>query len=156
MDVEEKPNVEWEIKKFEELSLIELHDLLRIRVDIFVVEQNCAYAEIDGKDSQCLHVLGKTAQGELMATARIAPAEIIYSEWSVGRVVVKEEYRRFKLGKELMNVSIDFCKKEGSAESIKIAAQLYLKKFYSELGFEQISEVYPWDGIDHIDMRLTC
>jgi len=155
MDVEEKPIVSWEIKTFNALSLMELHDLLRIRLDIFVVEQNCPYSEIDGMDPQCIHVLGMNTNGEIIATARIAPAGTIYPEWSIGRVVVKKEYRKFKFGKELMDVSIGYCKKEASAKTIKIAAQLYLKKFYSEFGFEQISEVYPWDGIDHIDMRLS-
>ncbi|MEM9052175.1 MAG: GNAT family N-acetyltransferase [Bacteroidota bacterium] len=145
----------WEIKRFEDLSLIELHNLLRVRLDIFVVEQNCPYSEIDGMDPKCIHVLGKTEEDEIIATARIAPANTIYSEWSIGRVVVKEEFRRFKLGKELMQVSIDYCNDMASAKTIKIAAQLYLKKFYSELGFKQISEVYLWDGIDHIDMRLS-
>jgi ElaA protein len=69
--------------------------------------------------------------------------------------VVKEPYRKFKIGVELMQVSIDYCQRNADAKTIKIAAQLYLKKFYSGLGFEQISDVYPWDGIDHIDMRLT-
>jgi ElaA protein len=120
-----------------------------------VVEQDCPYSEIDGKDPECLHVLGTTAGGQLIATARIAPAGVIYEEWSIGRVVVKEEYRQFKLGKELMERSIDYCREKTNAKTIKIAAQLYLKKFYSSLGFEQICEVYPWDGIDHIDMRLS-
>ena len=155
MDLEQKPSLWWEIKKFEDLALMELHDLLSVRLDIFVVEQDCPYSEIDGMDPKCIHVLGKTKGGEIIATARIAPAGAIYSEWSIGRVVVKKEYRKFKLGNELMEVSIDYCLDVASAKTIKIAAQLYLKKFYSKLGFEQISEVYPWDGIDHIDMRLT-
>jgi ElaA protein len=155
MSLDKKPTVLWDVKAFDELTLLELHDLLRIRLDIFVVEQNCPYSEIDGMDPQCMHVIGKTEEGEMIATARIAPAGTIYSEWSIGRVVVKEAFRQFKFGKELMEVSIDYCQKETPGETIKIAAQLYLKKFYSSLGFEQISDVYPWDGIDHIDMRLT-
>lgn len=155
MSLDKKPRVKWEIKRFDELSLLELHDILRIRLDIFVVEQNCPYSEIDGMDPECIHVIGKTELGEIFATTRIAPAGTIYSEWSIGRVVVKEEYRQFKLGKEIMDASIDYCRKHTDAETIKIAAQLYLKKFYSSFGFEQISEVYPWDGIDHIDMRFT-
>lgn len=155
MSLDKKPHVHWETKAFDELTLMELHDLLKIRLDIFVVEQNCPYSEIDGMDPQCIHVIGETAIGEMIATARIAPAGTIYSEWSIGRVVVKKAFRQFKFGKELMEFSIDYCQKETKAETIKIAAQLYLKKFYSSLGFEQISDVYPWDGIDHIDMRLT-
>jgi ElaA protein len=155
MDVNQKPKVNWQVKAFDQLTLMELHDLLRVRLDIFVVEQDCPYSEIDGKDPECLHVLGTTDSGELIATARIVPAGVIYDEWSIGRVVVKEEYRQFKLGKELMERSIDYCRENTEAKTTKIAAQLYLKKFYTSLGFEQISEVYPWDGIDHIDMRLS-
>lgn len=155
MSLDKKPQVHWETKAFDELTLMELHDLLRIRLDIFVVEQNCPYSEIDGMDPQCIHVIGETAKGEMIATARIAPAGTIYSEWSIGRVVVKADFRQFKIGKDLMRVCIDYCEKIAKVKTIKIAAQLYLKKFYSSLGFEQISDVYPWDGIDHIDMRLT-
>jgi len=155
MNIDKKPQVLWEIKAFDELTLLELHDILRIRVDIFVVEQNCPYSEIDGLDPLCIHIIGKTEEGEIIATTRIAPAGSIYPELSIGRVVVKEEFRQFKLGKELMDISIDYCQEKTEAKTIKIAAQLYLKRFYSSFGFEQISDVYPWDGIDHIDMRLT-
>ncbi|MCZ4408111.1 GNAT family N-acetyltransferase [Cryomorphaceae bacterium 1068] len=155
MSDDKKPDIVWETKAFDELTLLELHDLLRVRLDIFVVEQNCPYSEIDGMDPLCTHVIGKTDEGKLIATARIAPAGTIYDECSIGRVVVKEEYRQFKIGKELMDVSILYCKEQKGVKTIKIAAQLYLRKFYSSFGFEQISDVYPWDGIDHIDMRLT-
>lgn len=155
MSISKKPEVSWEIKAFDELTKMELHDLLRVRLDIFVVEQNCPYSEIDGMDPVCIHIIGKTDSDEIIATARIAPAKTIYSEWSIGRVVVKEAFRKFQIGKDLMRHSIEYCKKKTEAKTIKIAAQLYLKKFYSDLGFEQISEIYLWDGIDHIDMRLT-
>lgn len=151
----EKPEISWSIKRFDELSLIELHDLLKVRMDIFVVEQNCAYAEIDGKDPHCFHALGSTAKGEIIATARIAPAGLIYEEWSIGRVVVRADYRNMDLGYKLMNKCINFCRGIPEVNTIKIAAQLYLERFYSNLGFKQISDIYPWDGIDHIDMRMT-
>ncbi len=154
MNGDEKPVLTWRIKRFDDLSLMELHDLLRVRLDIFVVEQGCPYSEIDGKDPECIHVLGTTSDNELIATARIVPAGVIYDEWSIGRVVVKKEYRKFKIGKELMEISIDHCIKEHEAKTIKIAAQEYLKGFYEDLKFEQISGRYMWDGIEHIDMRL--
>ena len=155
MSILQKPETSWEIKSFEELSLTELHDLLRLRVDIFVVEQACAYPEIDGEDPFCMHVLGKDKTGEVIATARIAPAGVIYPEVSIGRVAIREAFRSFGFGKVIMKHSIDYCKDELKGASIKIAAQLHLKKFYSDLEFEQISEVYLWDGIEHIDMRYT-
>jgi ElaA protein len=155
MEGSEKLNPSWTIKRFEALSLLELHDLLRLRTDIFVVEQNCAYPEIDGKDPYCFHCIGKTEEDLLIATARIAPAGLIYPEWSIGRVVVNDSYRKSGVGHQLMETCIAFCKSTAKAPSVKIAAQLYLEKFYSDLGFKRISDVYPWDGIDHIDMRLS-
>ena len=145
----------WEIKSFGELSAAELHDLLKVRVDVFVVEQECAYPEIDGKDSLCVHVLGKDSSGKTLATARIAPAGLIYSEVSIGRVAVDKSLRRLGVGKIVMENALSFCKTELRAKTIKIAGQLYLKKFYSDFGFVQISEVYLWDGIEHIDMRYS-
>ena len=155
MSEPQKPETSWEIKSFEQLSTTELHDLLRLRVDIFVVEQACAYHEIDGKDPMCMHVLGKDKTGEVIATARLAPAGVIYPEVSIGRVAIRKEFRSYGFGKVIMKHSIDYCNDELNATSIKIAGQLHLKKFYSELGFVQISEVYLWDGIEHIDMRFS-
>lgn len=143
----------WELKSFGELSAAELHDLLKVRVDVFVVEQECAYPEIDGKDSLCVHVLGKDSSGKTLATARIAPAGLIYSEVSIGRVAIDQSLRGTGVGKIVMEKALAFCKTELRAKTIKIAAQLYLKKFYAGFGFTQISEVYLWDGIEHIDMR---
>lgn len=129
--------------------------MLKVRVDVFVVEQECAYPEIDGKDTLCVHILGKDSSGKTLATARIAPAGLIYSEVSIGRVAVDKSLRGTGVGKIVMEHAMAFCKTELRAKTIKIAGQLYLKKFYSDFGFEQISEVYLWDGIEHIDMRFS-
>lgn len=137
---------------FKELSLIELHDLLKLRTDIFVVEQNCPYPEIDGKDPGCLHTLGYTPSGELVAGARIVPAGVIYDQVSIGRVVVRSDFRGQAHGHRVMLHAMDFCKNTLKTDTVKIAAQHYLEGFYNALGFETISEIYPWDGIDHIDM----
>lgn len=155
MRMVQTPETSWEIKSFGELSATELHGMLRLRVDVFVVEQACAYHEIDGKDPLCMHVLGKNESGEVIATARIAPAGVIYPEVSIGRVSIRESFRGFGFGKVIMKHSIAYCNDKLNAVSIKIAGQLHLKKFYSDLGFEQISEVYLWDGIEHIDMRYS-
>ncbi|MFN2428965.1 MAG: GNAT family N-acetyltransferase [Cryomorphaceae bacterium] len=146
-------NTDWKILPFDKLSLMELHDVLKLRIDVFVVEQECAYEEIDGKDPECFHLI-YYRNGKLACTARIAPAGVIYGEVSIGRVITAESERKSGLGKALMEHCIRFCKEELQAKRIKIAAQLYLKDFYGNLGFEKISDVYPWDGIDHIDMRL--
>jgi len=150
-----KKAVDWYVKKFEALTKIELHDILRLRVDVFIVEQDCPYPEIDGKDPQCIHVLGKTADKELAAVARIAPRDVIYTETSIGRVATRKDLRGTGLGIELMNCSIQYCEQEMASDTIKIAAQKYLEKFYSDLGFNTISDVYLWDGIEHVDMRLS-
>lgn len=150
----QKLNLTWKIEKLDQLSPKEVHDMLKIRVDVFVVEQECAYPELDGKDPDCWHVLGQDENGNTLAVARIAPAGVIYEEVSIGRVALDKAARGTGNGKTVMNEAIAFCRKALKAETIKIAAQLYLKKFYSELGFNQISETYPWDGIPHIDMRL--
>jgi len=150
-----KKAISWTVKNFEELTKMELHDLLRLRVDVFIVEQDCPYPEIDGKDPKCLHVLGKTSDNELVAVARIAPPDIIYKETSIGRVVTKENMRGQGIGVELMHRSIQYCERELVSETIKIAAQKYLENFYTDLGFKTISDIYIWDGIEHIDMRLT-
>lgn len=145
----------WSIKNFEALTKVELHDILRLRVDIFIVEQECPYPEIDGKDPDCYHVMGKDKNGSIVAVARIAPAGVIYEEISIGRVVTKKELRGSGIGSDLMKQSILFCKEELRGQTIKIAAQKYLEKFYSDLGFKTISQVYLWDGIEHVDMRLA-
>ena len=137
------------------LTPLELHDLLKVRVDVFVVEQECAYPEIDGKDTVCVHVLGKNDNGTTLATARIAPAGVIYSEVSIGRVAVDKSLRGTGIGKAVMEYAMKYCETTLNASTIKIAAQLYLKKFYSDFGFTQISDIYLWDGIEHIDMRYS-
>lgn len=137
---------------FDSLSVRELHDVLKLRVDIFVVEQNCAYHEIDGKDPLCYHCLGINPAGEVVAAARIAPEGVIYPQVSIGRVVVRDDCRGLGIGHALMHHCMEHCKAELVAKAIKIAAQHYLEKFYESLGFKTISAIYPWDGIDHVDM----
>lgn len=151
----QKSELTWELKSFGELSALEVHDLLKVRVDVFVVEQECAYEEIDGMDPVCWHVLGKNAEGRVVATSRVAPAGSIYPEASIGRIAVDKSERGKGLGKVVTQKAMDFCITELKVATIKIAAQLYLKKFYSDLGFVKISDVYLWDGIEHIDMRYS-
>lgn len=146
--------LDWKIEKLDRLSPKEVHDMLKVRVDVFVVEQKCAYPEIDGKDSDCWHVLGQDSSGLTVAVARIAPSGVIYREASIGRVALAKSARGVGHGIRVMEEAIIFCESNLKTPSIKIAAQLYLKKFYSDFGFEQISDTYLWDGIDHIDMRL--
>ncbi|CYU78459.1 GNAT family N-acetyltransferase [Streptococcus suis] len=146
--------MQWEIKSFDQLSLQELYGILTLRVDVFVVEQACPYPEVDGKDPNCLHLLGMD-NGELVAYLRILPAGLSYDEVSIGRVVIKSSHRGKGLGRPMMEQAIHFITNEWKESQIKIGAQAHLEKFYSSLGFEPVSEVYPEDDIPHLDMLYT-
>ncbi|MFC6998105.1 GNAT family N-acetyltransferase [Rufibacter roseus] len=139
-------------KPFSELTNSELYDNLRLRSDVFVVEQNCVFLDLDNKDQLCHHVLFYRGQ-ELVASSRLVPAGVSYPEiMSIGRVVTSGAVRGTGVGRKLMEVSIDKIQELYGQGPIKIGAQLYAKKFYESLGFEQVGEVYDEDGIDHIHM----
>lgn len=146
--------MQWEIKSFDQLSLQELYGILTLRVDVFVVEQACPYPEVDGKDPNCLHLLGMD-NGELVAYLRILPAGLSYDEVSIGRVVIKSSHRGKVLGRPMMEQAIRYITNEWKESQIKIGAQAHLEKFYSSLGFEAVSEVYLEDDIPHLDMLYT-
>lgn len=139
------------IKLFQELTLDELYSLLHLRTEVFVVEQNCVYQDMDGKDRKALHVLGYKDK-ELVAYSRIFKPGDYFKEPSIGRVLVKENKRTFKYGYKIMEASINAIEERFNKEEIKVSAQSYLKKFYNNLGFKQDGEEYLEDGIPHIAM----
>lgn len=141
----------WVLKNFDELNSEELYSLLRLRSEVFVVEQNCIFLDMDNKDQQCYHLLG-WRDNELVAYTRLVPPGISYGYPSIGRVVTSPTVRKGGLGRSLMEKSIEVCNELFGKLPIRIGAQLYLKKFYESLGFEQSSEIYDEDGIDHIEM----
>lgn len=143
----------WNLKKFDELTNIELYNLLKERTLVFVVEQNCPYPEVDGKDPFSYHLF-KENNGEIIAYLRIVPAGVSYQEISIGRVFVKKEYRGQGIAEELLKKGLDFIENELKEKTVKIQAQDYLRKFYSSFGFQTISETYLEDNIPHIDMVL--
>ncbi|MES5957134.1 GNAT family N-acetyltransferase [Bacillus fungorum] len=143
----------WNLKKFDELTNIELYNLLKERTLVFVVEQNCPYPEVDGKDPFSYHLF-KENNGEIIAYLRIVPAGVSYQEISIGRVFVKKEYRGQGIAEELLKKGLDFIQNELKEKTVKIQAQDYLRKFYSSFGFQTISETYLEDNIPHIDMVL--
>jgi ElaA protein len=145
--------ITWVVKPFEELTLRELHDLLRLRVDVFVVEQTCAYAEIDGQDPFAVHVLGVDGSGACRAYARVLPKQSDGLP-HIGRVVVHPEYRGRKLAKALMIEALRQLERAYGNRRNAIAAQTYLVPFYASLGYVPTSEEYVWDGIPHMDMVL--
>lgn len=140
-------------KTFAELSIIELYDLMKLRTDIFVVEQDCAYPELDGFDNVALHIMG-SVENELVAYSRIMPAYTVYEQISIGRVAVREDQRKNKLGKKLFDYTLKKTQEKYPDQIIKIQAQTYLEKFYASFGFKTISEPYPDVGVWHVDMIL--
>lgn len=143
--------VQWLLKKFEELTPYQLYAILQLRNEVFVVEQNCVFQDADDKDQQSMHFMG-FLNNKLVAYTRLVPPGVAYEEVSIGRVVTSPSVRRSGIGKELMQRSIDTVYRLFGEVPIKIGAQLYLKKFYESLGFKQVSEVYLEDGIEHIYM----
>jgi ElaA protein len=139
------------IKKFEEFSNIELYNLLQLRNEIFVVEQECAYQDIDGKDFLALHIIGYK-KNELVSYARCFPPGTYFSEASIGRVLVKESFRGTNCGQSILKASIKAISTHYNTETIKISAQTYLRKFYESFGFKQEGREYLEDGIPHISM----
>ena len=143
--------IEWRLKKFEELTPYELYAILRLRNEVFVVEQNCVFQDADNYDQNAYHLMGFDNK-KLAAYTRLLPAGSVYKETSIGRVVTSPSIRKTGAGKELMQQSVEAVYKLFGRQAIKIGAQLYLKNFYESFGFEQISDVYLEDGIEHIYM----
>ncbi|WP_396156232.1 GNAT family N-acetyltransferase [Flavobacterium sp.] len=145
-------DLHWKIKRFEALSTSELYNVLQLRSEVFLVEQNCVYQDIDGKDQKALHLLGED-NGQTVAYARLFKPKDYFNEASIGRVVVKQSYREKKLGHILMREAIQAIKIHFNEAKITISAQLYLKHFYESHGFMQTSETYLEDDIPHIEMK---
>lgn len=141
-------------KTFKELTIYELYDLLQLRSEIFVVEQDCVYQDIDGKDQKALHVLGYK-QEMLVAYTRIFKPNDYFEYASIGRVLVKSGERRLNYGYDIMNASINAIHESYNTDTVKISAQTYLKRFYNNLGFTQVGEAYLEDGIPHMAMVKT-
>ena len=143
--------MEISIKSFEELDSTELYELLALRAEVFVVEQDCAYQDPDGKDFHALHVLGRL-QGQLVSYARVYSADKPEQWVNIGRIVVKPSHRSMGLGKEIVLASEAAAKNHYQDHKIKLSAQSYLQKFYNELGYISSGETYLEDGIPHIEM----
>jgi ElaA protein len=143
--------IQWLLKKFEELTTHQLYAILQLRNEVFVVEQNCVFQDADDKDQNSYHLMG-FANSKLVAYTRLVPPGKMYEQASIGRVVTSLSVRRSGTGKKLMEQSIDAAYNVFGVQPIKIGAQLYLKQFYGSFGFEQVSNVYLEEGIEHIYM----
>ncbi len=138
---------------FSNLSVQQLYDILQLRSEVFVVEQDCVYQDIDNYDQVAVHVMGYH-EDTLVAYSRLLPPSTYFEQSSIGRVIVKETFRQFGYGHDLMNFSIKYLANHYPNDVIKISAQQYLIKFYSSHGFRIIGEGYLEDGIPHIGMIL--
>jgi ElaA protein len=139
------------IKSFSELTTTELYQILQLRSEVFVVEQDCVYQDLDFKDQKSLHIFG-VKNDKIVAYTRIFNPEYYFKNASIGRVVVQENERKFGYGHEVMKASIKAIKDYFKVDAITISAQVYLKKFYQSHGFKQVGEGYLEDGIPHIRM----
>jgi len=143
--------MEIKVKTFTELSIDELYDLLQLRSEIFVVEQDCVYQDIDGKDRKALHIIG-FKEDQIVAYTRCFDKGIYFEEAAIGRVVVAKDQRKYGLGHDIMKASLKAIQNHYKTDSIKLSAQQYLIKFYESHGFKAIGEGYLEDGIPHIAM----
>ena len=142
----------WTLKSFNDLTLSEFHDIIQLRLNIFVVEQDCPYLDLDDKDKIAYHFFGSTDQGKIVAYTRLFAPGDYYKEAAIGRVVVHKDFRKNKLGFELMSRSIEQVESLFNTKTIRIGAQAYLKKFYESLGFQPTGHDYIEDGIPHMYM----
>jgi ElaA protein len=146
--------ITWVCKSFDALTPVELYAILRLRNEVFVVEQNCVFQDADNKDQASYHLMG-WQQESLAAYTRLVPPGTAYAEPSIGRVAITITARGSGIGRLLMQQSIAECRKLFGNAAIRIGAQLYLKGFYTSLGFVPTGGIYPEDGIDHIQMLLS-
>ncbi|GAB3582313.1 GNAT family N-acetyltransferase [Hymenobacter daeguensis] len=145
--------IRWHCIPFESFPPLILYDVLRLRSEVFVVEQNCVYQDIDRQDPDAFHLLGYNEAGELAAYARLFDAGKCYAEASIGRVIVAPAFRQYGLGRELMRQALAHSEALFGPQANKIGAQQHLEAFYNEFGYEQCGPMYVEDGIPHIPMR---
>ena len=144
-------NIDWKIKTFSELTTTELYEIIKARVNVFVVEQDCPYPDLDDYDQKAIHLWAEK-EGEVLAYCRIFDKGIKYPETSIGRVVTTEKGRGTGLGKQLISYAIDIIENRLRTSEVRISAQDYLLKFYSDFGFRDTGKKYLEDNIPHTEM----
>ncbi len=148
--------IHWTYKAFHELAVEELYAIIKLRLEIFVVEQNCPYQDADDKDLKAFHLMGYSKSGILICYCRVLPQGISYPEVSIGRVVSSSLVRGSGAGKLLMKEALGMIKKQfGDRTSVRISAQSYLTKFYESFGFKTTGKEYLEDNIPHSEMLLS-
>ena len=144
--------MDWNAKLFAQLTLLELYEILQLRNEVFIVEQNCPYQDLDDKDKVATHLWTTDQAGKIVAYCRLLPVDVSYKEPSIGRVATHKDARKSGLGRALMVEAIRHITEEWHEGSIRISAQSYLKVFYESLGFVPVGEEYLEDNIPHIEM----
>lgn len=144
-------NMIWKIKSFEEITTSELYEIIKARVDVFVVEQNCPYPDLDGYDQQAIHIWAER-ENNVLAYCRIFNKGIKYPETSIGRVLTTEKGRGKSIGKQLIQYAVETIENRFHTSEIRISAQDYLLRFYSGFGFEDTGKKYLEDNIPHTEM----
>lgn len=145
-------HLNWQIKPYSELTTTEFHDIIALRLKVFVVEQDCPYLDLDGKDKKCYHMLCRDGQGRMVATARILHPGTSYPEVSIGRVVVDSSIRRNGVGNELLKKCMEYVVEEFGNVDIRISAQKHLEEYYKKHAFQSTNKEYLEDNIPHVEM----
>jgi ElaA protein len=150
-----KTQITWSVLHFEDLSVKQLFDVLQLRNQIFIVEQNCPYLDVDEKDLNSFHVFGVNQKRKIIATSRVLPPGVSYSEASIGRVAVAIDSRGTGIGDELNRVSMEFIRNNFGDIPIRLSAQKHLTNYYNKHGFKVVSDPYDEDGIPHVEMLYS-
>lgn len=151
-----KMHLNWQIKPYAELTLNEFHDIIELRLKAFVVEQNCTYLDLDGKDKKAYHLICRDGMGIVVATARILPKGLVYDQdVAIGRVVIDESIRGNGVGHELMQFCLNYAQEEFGKVTVRISAQKHLEKYYNKHHFLSTGKEYLEDDIPHVEMLYT-
>lgn len=144
--------MQWETLSFLALDTDQLYAILKVRQEVFVIEQKCFYLDTDDVDQVSYHVIGRDQQGTIIAYARLIPAGVSYAEISMGRVLVVEKERGKGIGRQLTQRCLEEATRIWGPQPLRLSAQAYLVKFYKDFGFESVGEEYLDAGIPHIEM----
>ena len=149
-------NIEKNVAHYSQLNIDHFHDIIALRIKIFVIEQDCPYQDLDGKDKVGYHLFYTNNKDEVVAATRILPQNISYAEVSIGRVVVDKDYRGLGLGDLIMKESMNFVQAEFGQVNVRLSAQKHLENYYGKHGFKSTGKEYLEDGIPHVEMLYEC
>jgi ElaA protein len=146
--------LQWYVVPWHDLTLNDLYDLLQLRQEVFIKEQNCPFVDADGKDQDAIHLWARNGSGLMVACSRIGGPGYYFQEASIGRIVTHPQSRKSGIGKQLVTRSIEALYAHYGKQPIQIGAQLYLLRFYGSFGFVPLGDVYLEDGIEHVHMLM--